>query len=46
MDDVFETVDGGDFAVAAFVGTADYGDLVVFADGDAADLGGKGDLVT
>ena len=38
MDDVFETVNGGDFGIAAFVGAAGYGDFVVFADGDRADL--------
>lgn len=38
MDDVFKTVDGGDFALAAFVGAAGYGNFVVFADGDGADL--------
>ena len=34
VDDVFEAVDGGDGAFAAFVRTADYGDFVVFADWD------------
>jgi len=34
VDYVFETVDGGDFAFAAFVGAADDGDFVVFSDGD------------
>lgn len=34
MDDIFEAVDGGDFATAALVGAADDGDFVVFADGD------------
>ena len=38
VDDIFETVDGGDFALAAFVGAADDGDFVVFADGHRADL--------
>lgn len=38
VDDVFETVDGGDLALVALVGTTDNGDLVVLADGDAADL--------
>lgn len=38
VDDVFETVDGGDLALAALVGATDDGDLVVLADGDAADL--------
>ena len=34
MDDVFEAVDGGDGAFAAFVRAADDGDFVVFADWD------------
>ena len=38
MDDVFETVNGGDFGIAAFVGAAGYGDFVILADGDRADL--------
>lgn len=38
VDDVLETVDGGDLALTALVGTTDNGDLVVLADGDAADL--------
>ena len=38
VDDVFETVDAGDLALAALVGASDDGDLVVFADGDGADL--------
>lgn len=38
VDDVFEAVDGGDLALAALVGAADDGDLVVLADGDRADL--------
>ena len=38
MDDIFETVDGGDLAVATFVGAAGYSDFVVFANGDGADL--------
>lgn len=42
MDDVFETVNGGDFAVATFVRAAGYGHFVVFADGDGADLIGGG----
>lgn len=46
MDDVFETVDGGDLAIASFVGAAGYGDFVVFADGDGADLGERGVLAT
>ena len=38
VDDIFETVHGGDFAFAAFVGATGNGDFVVFADGDGADL--------
>lgn len=41
VDDVFETVDGGHFALAAFVGAAGYNDFVVFADGDGPDLRGQ-----
>ena len=36
--DVLEPIDGCDFALAAFVGSADYGHFVVFTDGDRADL--------
>ena len=36
---VFESVDGGDGAFAAFVRATYDGDFVVFADGDGADLG-------
>ena len=38
MDNVFKTVDGGDLALTAFVGASGYGDFIVFADGDGADL--------
>lgn len=38
MDHVFETVDRDHFSFAAFVGPAGDEDLVVFADGDGADL--------
>ena len=38
MDDVFETVNGGDFGITAFVGAAGYSDFVILADGDRADL--------
>lgn len=41
VDDVFETVDRGDLALTALVGAADDGDLVLLADGDAADLLGS-----
>lgn len=34
VDDVFETVDGGDLAFAALVGASDNEDFVVLADGD------------
>lgn len=38
VDDVFETVDGCDFAFTTFVGAAGDDDFVIFADGDGADL--------
>ena len=38
VDNVLETVHGGDLALAALVGTTDNGDLVVLSDGDRADL--------
>lgn len=38
MNEVFEAVDGNDFAFAAFIAAADDGDFVVFADGDGSDL--------
>ena len=38
VDDVFETVDGGDLAFLALVGATDNHDLVILANGDAADL--------
>lgn len=41
MDDVFEAVDGGDFALAALVAAACDNDFVVFSDGDGADLEGR-----
>ena len=41
VDDVFETVDGCDFALAAFVGPAGDYDFIVFADGDRANLPGR-----
>jgi hypothetical protein len=41
VDDVFETVHGGDLALAALVGATDNHDLVILADGDAADLVGS-----
>jgi hypothetical protein len=34
VNEIFETVHGGDFAFSAFVGAADNCDFVVFADGD------------
>jgi len=40
VDDVFETVDAGDLALATLVGAPDDGDLVVLADGNCADLPG------
>lgn len=41
VDHVLETVDGGDLALAALVRATDDGDLVVLADGNAADLLGR-----
>ena len=38
VDDVLEAVDGGDLALLVLVGATDDHDLVVLADGDAADL--------
>jgi hypothetical protein len=38
VHDVFEAVDGGDLALAALVAAALDHDLVVFAEGDCADL--------
>ncbi len=38
VDLVLETVDGGDLALTALVGSTDDGDLVILSDGDAADL--------
>lgn len=43
MNDIFETVNGGDFGIAAFVGAAGYGDFVVFTDRDSANLWGRDD---
>lgn len=41
VDHILEAVHGGDLALAALVGATDNGDLVVLADGDAADLFGE-----
>lgn len=38
VDHVFETVDRGHFALLVLVGAADNSDLVILANGDAADL--------
>lgn len=38
MDDIFETVDGGDLSVPSLVGATDNGNLIVLSDGDRADL--------
>ena len=38
VDDVLETVDGGDLALTSLVGATDDGDLVILADWDRADL--------
>ena len=39
MDDVLETVDGSDLALAALVGASDDQDFVILSDWDGADLG-------
>lgn len=44
MNDVFESVDGNDFAFTAFVRASCDLDLVVFADGDGTDLPIEGKL--
>jgi len=38
VDDVLETVDGGDLALTALVGATDDHDLVVLSDGDGTDV--------
>lgn len=38
VDDVLETVDGGDLAFAALVGSSNNEDLIVLSDRDGADL--------
>ena len=38
VDHVFQAVDRGDFAIAAFVGAAYNGDFIVFADGNGSNL--------
>jgi hypothetical protein len=38
VDDIFETVDGGDLAFATLVGASDHGDFVVLSDWDRSDL--------
>lgn len=38
VNDVFQTIDRGDLALTAFVGTTNDGDLVILADGDTADI--------
>lgn len=40
MDDILETVHGGDLPFPSLVGTPHNSDLVVFSDGDGADLVG------
>ena len=39
VDDVLETVDGSDLALAALVGASDDQDFVILSDWDGADLG-------
>lgn len=38
VDDVLETVDGGDLALTALVGSANNGNFVILSDWDGADL--------
>ena len=38
VDNIFETVDGGDFALTALICASDDGNLVIFSDGNALDL--------
>lgn len=38
VDNVFETVDGGNLAIAAFMPATDYGNFIVFANRDGANL--------
>ncbi len=40
VDDVFETVDGGDLAFATLLRASDNQNFIVFADWDGADLEG------
>jgi hypothetical protein len=40
LDEVLETVDGGDLALAALVGAPNDGDFVILADGNGSDLEG------
>ena len=41
MNDVFQSVDGGDFAFATFIRASCDDDFVIFSDWYAADLKGK-----
>lgn len=38
VDDIFETVDRGDLALLVLVGATDDRNLIILADGDAANL--------
>jgi len=38
VDNIFETVDGDDFALTALVRTTDNGDFIILSDWDGADL--------
>lgn len=38
MDEILQSVDGNDLALATLVGTSNNGDFVIFSDWDAADL--------
>lgn len=44
VNDVFETVYRGDFALLALVGTTDNGDFVILSDWNRADLGSMSEL--
>jgi hypothetical protein len=41
VDDVLETVDGGNLALTALVNSTGEDNLVILSDGEGADLGGK-----
>lgn len=45
LDEILETVDGGDLALTSLVGAADDGDFVILADGNRSDLEGVLELM-